>query len=359
MDKFATLLEEPFVKFAKPKPGKKVPEPTTTSAPPADDSEPAPPSQPSGKKTKQTNSASSVGASSNSITEMQQNLKSCIDQIKANAAPDGKNAATSSANTQALNNFVVNSVMQNAGVSRIPGQDINAQDPANHAAALKSLRDLFNTMQNTGHGSDEVKPDGRWGARTNNALKNLTSYLFAMNQLTKELGTGAKSDISASINIIADNILKTNPGDMNPLPQESAKAPGNAAKINKEMPAILDYIKNVYAPIINDAKMGKYLEGNTNFLSIGKASTDPYALTEDKKKDIQDHPDNYWISVQGFGIRKHNGEPVRTIQLSNFLNADMFTAWYKSLGYTNMDEMPKMMAQVYNAITTGAQRSGK
>jgi len=151
-----------------------------------------------------------AGASTNSIAQMQQELKTIIATIKQYSAPS---ATIEKHVTEAFNNFIINNYANSGlhGYERDKGQ---ASDPAKIADPKRNLHNisrLLDTLNNTGSVNNEPIRDGFWDYRTNNALKNVYAYTSAIRNviLALKIKVEGMDEVVGQLKTLAANILRS------------------------------------------------------------------------------------------------------------------------------------------------------
>jgi hypothetical protein len=317
---------------------------------------PPPNEDPTGGSIASSNSSNSHGSggSSNSIAEMQKSIHECMTTINQYGSAQGNDSM--SKQTKSFHDFVMNFYVApnpKSGQKHDDNQAINNFNPNDHKQNIRSLQDFNSSLKYIGSPGNEVNPDGSWGPRTNNALKNIWVYLEAMNGVTKDLKISSKSvtDISNAISVIEKNILQTNPKDMNPKQSEMSKANGNAENINKVMPDVIGYLKSVYDDVIGNEQLSKWINDDSAMFLPGKE--DKFSLSKDDKETIDglDDQTKFLTLTQPFADAK--GQQIRTINLQTLTDLQSFNTYFEtSLGYNRNDSAnkTKVLTDIYKSL---------
>lgn len=200
-----------------------------TSADPTAPIGPPPPPNDKGSANKQNvqpkeNSVRAVIAPGelSSIIEMQEaiitfgNAAASIDAFKM--APQGTTGAENKQTGEylgghdAVSQFLFSNYMEpgkdKAGQSFVSTEGLNTKtrmDTANSKQDLNSLRAWVNTIQIIGR-NDQKKPDGLWGARTNNALKAIVDFSDMFLKFSQDMGVQVKSADSKDVQDLRSKI---------------------------------------------------------------------------------------------------------------------------------------------------------
>jgi hypothetical protein len=295
---------------------------------------------------------------STNVEDMQTNLRKCIKWIEQYGSPVGKSSAQGPA--RSFHDFVINFYAQ--GKRHEQNQEINGFDPDNKQNVLRSLDNFESSLKYIGDPHNEVNLDGNWGPRTNNALKNLWIYLNGMNNVTKDLGKKVP-DISAEVDVLEKNILKSTAVDMNPLQSELRKADGNAKNVNDVMPNILKYLDDVQTAIFTDQQLSKYLD--KDYAMFNPKAKDKYYVSSKDKQDVADKDaGDSTIQINPFDtpVIDAKGNKIYKFDLKIFADRNSFDSYFtNTLGYNPQDNQKKIdvLSTIYSSINDYVNRQEK
>lgn len=188
-----------------------------------------------------------------------------------------------------FNDFITETYMMD---SPIKGQEFSP-DPARQKQQEKQPTDLIE-MNNVidglrrigspdrpGMSGNELKADNVWDFRTNNALKNIYAFAYALVNLSKDFGrTNVNSFGDADLNKMADLIPKEeNPSSM-PAAEKKEKAKALVPVINK----LTTFYQYYVDAIANHPAYVRYIIGEEPLMTVKPGGGDPLALNEEEKK---------------------------------------------------------------------------
>jgi hypothetical protein len=182
-----------------------------------------------------------------------------------------------------FNDFITEQYMMD---SPIKGQEFSA-DPTRQKMHEKQPTDLIemnnviDSLKRIGTSANELKADNTWDFRTNNALKNIYSFAYALVNLSKDFGrTNVNSFNDEDLSKMAELIPKEeNPSEIS-VEDKIAKSKALVPVIKK-----LTNFYNYYVDAIaNHPGYVRYIIGEEPLMTIKPGDGDPLALTAEEQK---------------------------------------------------------------------------
>lgn len=126
---------------------------------------------------------------------------------------------------------------------------------------------LMDTIKRIGGPQSELKPDGVWGPRTNQALWNIRAFAAAILQLSTAFGAPVKSYSQQNLD---EFILPRNEKDISP--QDKIKS---APIIGQHLDAIGEMFQEFKDSVLNNPHYQTYIEDDTPFATIAPPKGQP------------------------------------------------------------------------------------
>lgn len=206
-----------------------------------------------------------------------------------------------------------------------------------HPAKSQTQTDIYeldvvmDTLRRIGTGSKEFSDDGKWGFRTNNALKNIMSFAYALLELEGDFGLKNQDYNLANwkvLNTILSSYTVSDRGVNLSMEEQENKA----EKIVKHLKAITKLYADFRRQVYSRPQFRPLLEGDRSFESYNNSGSDKDALSPDEDKLSQSAN----INVSGILIKAPslpNGS-TNTIPLNSLKSKEAFEDYLKSIGWT-------------------------
>jgi len=151
--------------------------------------------------------------------------------------------------------------------------NIKNKNPSN----LNSLFAVLDSLKRIGAGKDEGNPDGVWGPRTNNGLKNIASVAEALNKLGKELDMQSQAFDSSKMEQLNTLI----PDEDKEIEQNKkvARAPVIAALLAGVHALVLDF----KSKIISNPNYAVFIDEHQPVFDVGADKEKTFQPSEDEE----------------------------------------------------------------------------
>lgn len=359
--KYAVAAPKPDANYVKPKPEtkpattKEGPPATTTGRPavpgPTDTAKPAGPT---------SGGVANTQAFSPAVKKMQEALIALSRDVDAQLkvenvtqVADGKatQEAREAAQRASFSNFIAKHMMR----QEVPATEF---DPSANVTKVENkkpseatrMTTILDTMRRIGGEANEVAPDGKWGDRTNQALKNANSFAYALLKLASDFKVeGLKSYSEGSR---ADFKVPETSGDWN-YNQKVEYAP----ILTQHLVAIRKLFHEVKNSILENPEYQTYIEGNTPFVTYKKVQQ----LSPAEKDMIK-----FWTSNPSPGndtfvnIQDPSGAGnlQAKINYADLASPDAFAKWFESDAAKQFKQpgvdRPMIMAAIRKALQARA-----
>lgn len=219
-------------------------------------------------------------------TKQEHAFRTPADAVKQKAE-DHTLEGKSSFNDFMAENFIGELPKNLKGVEWNKHEAVNEyKDPAGQKNKPKGATDIYemdvvlDTMKRIGVANSEFKADGNWGWRTNNALKNMFGYSYALLQLEGELGLTnniyTASDLRTFYNSLPTSAQVKDTKIL--LSNEEKK---NRAKIITEL---LEKITNLYTKfrtdVLTDPNKRGFIDNDRAFAQFTPQGSNPDSLND-------------------------------------------------------------------------------
>jgi TfoX/Sxy family transcriptional regulator of competence genes len=157
---------------------------------------------------------------------------------------------------------------------------------------------VMNTLSRIGKSTNELKPDGIWSFRTDNALRNIMGFAYSLLQLEGDFGL--KNNIYVIGNWNAFTHLLSG-YEVDPTTQKNSLSDEEKTKRSQQITMHLDAIRKLYLDfkqqVLNHPEHRKTIEGHKSFYNTSKMglSNEQYSgekLTNSNKAFTVNLP--YW-----------------------------------------------------------------
>lgn len=189
---------------------------------------------------------------------------------------------------------------------------------------------VMDTLRRIGLSSGEFKEDGIWSFRTNNALKNIMGFAYALLELEGDFGLKNNSynlrnwkDLSK----LLSDYTATDKGISLNKEQQAEKA----EKITKHLKAITKLYDQFRLQITARPELRPLLEGKRAFEKYDTTGTDKDVLTQQESELIKS---NMEVSGLRFNAPGLPGGVATSIPLSALTDKTQFEKYLQSIGWT-------------------------
>lgn len=208
------------------------------------------------------------------------------------------------------------------GVVTQPGKQKTEKD-------VDELDAVMDTMYRVGPASNEFKPDGVWGWRTANALKNMLGFAWALLHIQGDFGLSNKEYTLNDWNVLDKLLDYPVTGSKVGLSVEDQKE--RAPKISAHLKKITLLYNNFRNQILAKPAFKKIIDGKKGFDTYNKSGSNKDAIFEKEQQLINSSYSN--IPVK-FTV---NNKEITQLPLKAISNKDEYLKYMKVLGAS--DEM--------------------
>lgn len=207
-------------------------------------------------------------------------------------------------------------------VTSHPGKKITQSDPY-------ELDVVMNTMQRIGSGSREFQADGNWQFRTDNALRNILGFAYALLQLDSDFGLDSGTKIYSldtwrQFQKLLSGYQVVN-GQVKMSINEKSK---RAEQIIPHLQAITKLYHDFRLKVTSNPNYRPLLEGDRGYEKYDKVGTSTEQLTLEEDQLVKS-PD---AVVPGLMVSLRPHEGPRPIPLAALTSKDVYLAWMKEKG---------------------------
>lgn len=296
------------------------------------------------------------------VKKMQQSLidlaQSVSSQINIqDMASGGQQEAGEASSRDSFNNFVTKHFM---GASDVPGTEFDpdaskTQMDQKSPSAPHRMLTVMNTMSRIGNPkTGEMAVDGKWGPRTNAALRNAYAFAFAMLQLASSFQTTPKSYSQADLAQFKQLI----PPDeaVTPVAKLDANTIQAAGALAQHLRAIQGMYAEIKQNVLQNPQYQTYIEGNTPLASYKK--TGPAFNPQEKQMYDQLVSGNtQYNKTFNFLVHSPDGKASMEghISIADLMSADAFKKWY----YSPNNAVREDPTLIFNAIRQALQQSNQ
>lgn len=207
-------------------------------------------------------------------------------------------------------------------VTSHPGKKVTQSDPY-------ELDVVMNTMQRIGAGAKEFQADGNWQFRTDNALRNILGFAYALLQLDSDFGldSGTKIyglDAWRQFQKLLSGYQVVN-GQVKMSPADKSK---RAEQIIPHLKSITKLYHDFRLKVTSNPSYRPLLEGDRGYEKYDKVGTSTEQLTPEEDQ-VTKSPD---AIVPGLMVSLRPHEGPRPIPLMALTSKDAYLAWMKEKG---------------------------
>lgn len=234
-------------------------------------------------------------------------------------------------------NFLVNNYMNSAKLSGQQVINVDNRNPAklNTAKLNDNFKGVLQSITTIGSSGAEQRPDGNWGPKTNNGLKQIYALAYALMKVQHDMDMEVPSYTDADLNELYSNI----PQDINININEKIK---RASIINKNLKKFEAVYDNFRDKVLNDPNYSAHITQNKPLITAKKEIKNTNSLNEyDQRSYIQQQKSPLDVTL--------NGKPVRIapINLYNMNNFKKYLSYQADAKVITPEEL--------NAINKGDQ----
>lgn len=272
----------------------------------------------------------------NNVKKMQESIQKFVDVVLG----QGDNLA------QYFNNFLTEKYVANAptvGDQYSYDTNVTSKEQKQRTAIKPEERDnVLDTNYRIGQMKSEAKPDGVWGFRTNNALKNTYALAYAFYNLYNKLGVVGKMNLTAQD---LTEFQSQIPSDQE-LPKLSFLDKNTRAQtITPLIVKISEFYKQFAQRILGNPNLSKYIEGREPLFRVNKT-----ILTDDDKKRAESSYIGPLVLSGKNNIRKQfNKLPISLLE-----NKQVLENLAEQLQYTKQEiaSNPDVIKSILNQLIT-------
>lgn len=213
---------------------------------------------------------------------------------------------------------------------------------------LLEMEYVIDGLKRIGGKSNELLKDNVWDFRTNNALRNVYAFAYALVNLSKDFGKPEiKTFNDASLSQMNANIPEEDNPSKLPPDEKIAKAKALTPLI-KSLTKFYDYYVK---KIAMNPKYRGYIEGTYDMYQVKPGGTDPGKMTEEEAAKYQKEGRSMVLNHVVLPTKTGN-KPV-DINYMYLSDPGQFNKLLESLGYTpNEVRNPEVQKRVLDAIRT-------
>jgi hypothetical protein len=273
----------------------------------------------------------------NSVVKMQTAIKDIA--AAATGVMNNQNASVlNTANIKAFNDFLAEQYMNREAVK---GEELSTSETTDmskkHVGGtdVRQMDVVMDNISRIGAAKSEMKVDGNWGPRTNNALRHIHAYgdaLLKMNNALRLNVPGYSDQESATLEKCVI------PGDDDAVRKTSPSVKSENA--NAALPALtklVNFTAQVVKALTNNPKLVQFLSGKAH-ISLDPAKRNVFTLNKDDSEYLKKVEE---ATTQGRSpyvlnapIQGTQGKAVQGIPLSALIDQGSFDRFVENLGLT-------------------------
>jgi hypothetical protein len=270
------------------------------------------------------------------ISKMQQSLVNLATLVSNELTPKeiaGPKGQQSALGRTTFGNFIVQHYLRPSPVK--PTEFDSAHKPT-------KMSNIMETMSRLGSSKNDFAIDGRWGPKTNAALRDSNAFAFAMLKLAADFELPVKAYSSA---ILAEFKIPENDTDWS-IPQKTAAAPA----FIKHIDAIANLFREIKDGLLNHPEHKSYIEGNQPFMSYKKV--EPLTPEEQSIGELLAKGQPLPINEISFSLPQPGGrgELSANINYRDLLDIQNFDNWYVGDAAKNLKQPGVTMSAILSAI---------
>lgn len=197
---------------------------------------------------------------------------------------------------------------------------------------------VMNTISRIGNAKSEIKPDGVWSARTDNALRNILAFAYALLQVEGDFGLDG-SKIYSNSNLKAfTSILNSYKVEDNIVKLSNQQKEVNAKRVMSHIMAIQKLYENFRNQVGRNAQYRMKIEGHQPFIKFNKQGTNPSSLSKEDLDFINQKKESLRLT-SNFVAPSIGKEGTNTIPLEALLSKENYLNFMKKLGNSERQAM--------------------
>ena len=200
------------------------------------------------------------------------------------------------------------------------------QSKKDTTSPIFELDAVMNTMKRIGNpAGGERNPDGFWGFRTDNALKNIMGFAYSLLQLEQDFGLPAnniytKGNWNALTYLVSG--YEVDPGNKEPVGLSEEERPKRAIEIYKHIKAITKLYDHVRTMILSHPTYSSFITGDNKF-DVSQKDLGLNIKPEDIDKAINEKRHIY-VNLPTWVNGKEQPSSQLPLMLSNLKDQDSF-----------------------------------
>lgn len=265
--------------------------------------------------------APSAGVSNPGIMKMQQALinlsKDVASQIHIQDLGDNENqrGQGEAASRNSFGNFITKNYLRDSDIPGVefdpnPGQTDVAKKKPSTPTRLGVIVDTMNRIGNPKTG--EFAVDGKWGPRTDAAVRNAYAFAYAVLKLANDFKLPVRSYTDGNLATLKELITQPDGAELAILDKIK-----NAPRITVHIDAIMRMYNEIKEGILQKPAYQQYIEGDKPFATYTKGGT--------QTSGAQLAPEQVELINKAFGNTLQAYD--KPISINDLLTADAFKAW--------------------------------
>lgn len=275
--------------------------------------------------------------------------KNPADTVSQDASGVKKNSKDS------FNNFIAEQYVgtldkSKKGVEWSPDKNVTSfKDKLSSQTNIYDLDAVMNTLKRIGQSKNEFQSDGRWNFRTDNALRNMLGFAYALLQLEGDFGLPNQKFTSKD--------LQGFQALLSGYEHDDGKVSLSDADKKKRAPIITNYLNNITSLYDNFRRQvtarpefRNYIEGHQSFDSYSPAGSNPNALTSQDNEIInsQLNPEIKGLNLKTGPLKEKDGvRSVGEVPISALKDKESFDNFVMDvLGYSDTDKFAPLFLNI-------------
>lgn len=257
-----------------------------------------------------------------------------------------------------FNDFIVKNFLRQSDVEGIEYDTKSPKMSEKTPYTPTHMSLIMDTMKRIGGEKEEDFADGKWGPRTNAAVRNAYAFGFAMNNFAKKFGAGKEIAAIYSDNDLANfkSSLPENENSLTPQQKENEFAPA----FTKHIIQINRMYNMIKSKIINNPENRSYIELDRPFVSYKKVvplNQQDQAL----KRQLytawskQRHTNNaFSITVNQPG--REGGSLTANLNYTDLISPQSFNAWLNGPAGKELTQNRVEVSDILKAIRNSLEQ---
>jgi hypothetical protein len=241
--------------------------------------------------------------------------------------------------------YLATSDVKGAEYSKDPTQTKQV-DKQKQATDLAEMDYIVDGLKRIGGQRNELQADNVWDFRTNNALKNIYAFAYALINIEKDFGkAGARMFNEDSLKQMDENI----PEDVNPSKLPGAEKAKKAAALTPLINSLGKFYEYYVKKIALNPQYRGYIEGTYDMFTVKPGGEDPGKLTPQEQERLGKEANT--LKLQHVVLPSKSGDKPFDIAYSYLASPQNFNKLLATLGYTpNEVENPDIQKKVLDAV---------